>query len=129
MLSIPSAPVSLKDSTTRLRFLLSEPDLAQQSPHSRFVEACAAKLKAVETFCVVSTAFSLAVLSSIFRGYFSACFVHRPRSSLGIFCNIAKKSYTHTVYIPPREHHLHGVLAPRSRCFSATLYGVEHHPL
>ena len=33
------------------------------------------------------------------------------------------------VYIPPREHHLHGVLAPRSRCFSATLYGVEHHPL
>ena len=34
-----------------------------------------------------------------------------------------------TLYIPPREHHLHGVLAPRSRCFSATLYGVEHHPL
>ena len=33
------------------------------------------------------------------------------------------------LYIPPREHHLHGVLAPRSRCFSATLYGVEHHPL
>ena len=34
-----------------------------------------------------------------------------------------------SLYIPPREHHLHGVLAPRSRCFSATLYGVEHHPL
>ena len=33
------------------------------------------------------------------------------------------------VYIPPREHHLHGVLAPRSRGFSATLYGAEHHPL
>ena len=33
------------------------------------------------------------------------------------------------VYIPPREHHLHGVLAPRSRGFSATLYGTEHHPL
>ena len=35
----------------------------------------------------------------------------------------------HRVYIPPREHHLHGGLAPRSRCFSATLYGAEHHPL
>ena len=33
------------------------------------------------------------------------------------------------LYIPPREHHLHGVLAPRSRGFSATLYGAEHHPL
>ena len=40
-----------------------------------------------------------------------------------------EKQIRELLYIPPREHHLHGVLAPRSRGFSATLYGAEHHPL
>ena len=57
-----------------------------------------------------------------------------PQAPLAFFVYAEKFSHglpalNHHVYIPPREHHLHGVLAPRSRGFSATLYGAEHHPL
>ena len=50
-----------------------------ESPHRRFVAAYGAKLKAVETFRIVSTAFILAVLFSIFQESFSVSFPRRPR--------------------------------------------------
>ena len=43
--------------------------------------------------------------------------------------NESAKFWATVLQITLTQHHLHGVLAPRSRCFSATLYGVEHHPL
>ena len=60
-------------------------------------------------------------------------FSRSPKNVAGVeqvsFETLLEQSDIVTVYIPPREHHLHGVLAPRSRGFSATLCGTEHHPL